>query len=49
METIKRMTRFLSDTGIVQRDISGEIAQYYTYDFLAKATGKTPAELGLNQ
>lgn len=49
LETIKRMTKFLAEIGIVQKDISGEIAQHYTYDFLAKATGKTPAELGLNQ
>jgi ABC-type nitrate/sulfonate/bicarbonate transport system substrate-binding protein len=49
LETIKRMTKFLAETGIVQKDVSGEIAQFYTYDFLAKATGKTPAELGLNQ
>ncbi|HEV8306687.1 MAG TPA: ABC transporter substrate-binding protein [Methylomirabilota bacterium] len=49
LETIKRMTRFLAETGIVQKDISGEIAQFYTYDFLAKATGKSPTELGLNQ
>lgn len=49
LETIKRMTKFLAETGIVQKDISGEIAQFYTYDFLAKATGKSPAELGLNQ
>lgn len=49
LETIKRMTKFLAETGIVQKDVSGEIAQHYTYDFLAKATGKSPAELGLNQ
>jgi ABC-type nitrate/sulfonate/bicarbonate transport system substrate-binding protein len=49
LETIKRMTKFLAETGIVQKDVSGEITQFYTYDFLAKATGKSPAELGLNQ
>jgi ABC-type nitrate/sulfonate/bicarbonate transport system substrate-binding protein len=49
LETIKRMTKFLAETGIVQKDVSGEIAQFYTYDFLAKATGKSPAELGLNR
>jgi ABC-type nitrate/sulfonate/bicarbonate transport system substrate-binding protein len=49
LETIRRMTRFLAEIGIVQKDVSGEIGQYYTYDFLAKATGKSPAELGLNQ
>ena len=49
METIKRMTKFLAEIGIVQKDISAEIAQHYTYDFLARATGKSPADLGLNQ
>lgn len=49
LETIKRMTKFLAEIGIVQRDVSGEIAQYYTYDFLTRATGKTPAELGQTQ
>ena len=49
LESIKRISKFLSDNGVIARDVSGEIAQHYTYDFLSKATGKTPAELGLNQ
>jgi len=49
LESIKRISKFLSDNGVIARDVSGEIAQYYTYDFLSKATGKSPAELGLNQ
>ncbi|HTP95522.1 MAG TPA: ABC transporter substrate-binding protein [Burkholderiales bacterium] len=49
LESIKRISKFLSDNGVIPRDVSGEIAQYYTYDFLAKATGKAPAQLGLNQ
>ena len=49
LESIKRISKFLSDNGVIARDVSGEIAQHYTYDFLAKATGKSPAELGLNQ
>ena len=49
LESIKRISKFLSDNGVITRDVSGEIAQYYTYDFLSKATGKSPAELGLNQ
>ena len=49
LESIKRISKFLSDNGVIPRDVSGEIAQHYNYDFLAKATGKTPAELGLNQ
>ena len=49
LESIKRITKFLSDNGVIARDVSGEIAQHYTYDFLARATGKTAAELGLNK
>jgi len=49
LESIKRISRFLSQNGVIARDVSGESAQHYTYDFLAKATGKSPAELGLNR
>jgi len=49
LESIKRISKFLSDNGVIARDVSGEIAQYYTYDFLSKATGKSPADLGQNQ
>jgi ABC-type nitrate/sulfonate/bicarbonate transport system substrate-binding protein len=49
LESIKRISKFLFDNGVIQRDVSGEIAQHYNYDFLAKATGKAPAQLGLNQ
>ena len=49
LESIKRISKFLSDNGIIARDVSGEIAQHYTYDFLSRATGKSPAELGQNQ
>src|SRR5687767_3502186 len=49
LESIKRITRFLSDNGVITRDVSGEIGQHYTYDFLAKATGKSPEQLGLKQ
>jgi sulfonate transport system substrate-binding protein len=49
LESIKRISKFLSDNGVIARDVSGEISQHYTYDFLSKATGKSPAELGLNQ
>src|SRR6266545_7533636 len=49
LESIKRISKFLSQNGVIARDISGEIAQHYTYDFLAKATGKSPADLGLNR
>ena len=49
LESIKRISKFLSDNGVITRDVSGEIAQYYTYDFLSKATGKSPSDLGVNQ
>ena len=49
LESIKRISKFLSDNGVIARDVSGEIAQHYTYDFLAKATGRAPADLGLNR
>ena len=49
LESIKRISKFLSQNGVIARDVSGEIAQHYTYDFLAKATGKTAVELGQNK
>lgn len=49
LESIKRISKFLSDNGVITRDVSGEIADHYTYDFLAKATGKSPEQLGLKQ
>ncbi len=49
LASITRISKFLSDNGVITRDVSGEIAQHYTYEFLAKATGKSPAELGQNQ
>jgi ABC-type nitrate/sulfonate/bicarbonate transport system substrate-binding protein len=49
LESIKRITKFLSDNGVITRDVSGEISEHYTYDFLAKATGRSPEQLGLNR
>jgi len=49
LASITRISKFLSDNGVIARDVSGEISQHYTYDFLAKATGKSPAELGQNK
>ena len=49
LESIKRISKFLSDNGVIARDVSGEIAQHYTYDFLSKATGKSPEQLGVRQ
>jgi len=49
LESIKRISKFLSDNGVITRDVSGEIAQYYSYDFLSRATGKSAEQLGLKQ
>jgi sulfonate transport system substrate-binding protein len=49
LASIKRISKFLSDNGVIARDVSGEVDQHYTYEFLSKATGKPPAALGLNQ
>lgn len=49
LESIKRISKFLSDNGVIARDVSGEVAQHYTYDFLSKATGKSPEQLGVRQ
>jgi len=49
LESIKRISKFLSDNGVITRDVSGEIGQYYTYEFLSKATGKPPEQLGIKQ
>lgn len=49
LASITRISKFLSDNGVITRDVSGEIAQHYTYDFLAKATGKSAVELGQNK
>jgi sulfonate transport system substrate-binding protein len=49
LETIKRISKFLSDNGVITRDVSGEVGEHYSYEFLAKATGKSPDELGLKQ
>ncbi len=49
LEAIKRISKFLSDNGVITRDVSGEISAHYTYEFLSKATGKSAEELGLKQ
>jgi sulfonate transport system substrate-binding protein len=49
LESIKRISKFLSDNGVITRDVSGEVAQYYNYDFLSKATGKSREQLGIKQ
>jgi sulfonate transport system substrate-binding protein len=49
LASIKRISKFLSDNGVITRDVSGEVDQHYTYEFLSKATGRSAAELGQNQ
>lgn len=49
LESIKRISKYLSDNGVIARDVTGDLPQSYTYEFLSKATGKSPAELGQNQ
>ena len=49
LASITRISKFLSDNGVITRDVSGEIGQHYTYEFLSKATGRSAAELGQNQ
>jgi ABC-type nitrate/sulfonate/bicarbonate transport system substrate-binding protein len=49
LESIKRISKFLSDNGVITRDVSGEVSQHYTYDFLSRATGKPAAQLGIGR
>jgi sulfonate transport system substrate-binding protein len=46
LASIKRISKFLADRGVVQKDVSGEIDQYYNFEFLSRITGKSAAELG---
>ncbi len=49
LASIARITKFLSDNGVIAKDVSGDLAQHYSYEFLSKATGKSAADLGQNQ
>jgi ABC-type nitrate/sulfonate/bicarbonate transport system substrate-binding protein len=49
LESIKRISKFLSDNGVIARDVTADIPQSYTYEFLSKAMGRPAAELGQNQ
>jgi ABC-type nitrate/sulfonate/bicarbonate transport system substrate-binding protein len=49
LESIKRISKYLSDNGVIARDVTPDLPQSYTYEFLSKATGKSAAELGQNQ
>lgn len=46
LESIKRISKFLFDNGVIAREVSGEVGQYYTYEFLARATGRGAVDLG---
>ena len=49
LESIKRISKFLSDNGVIARDVTADLPQAYTYEFLSKATGKSAVELGQNR
>jgi ABC-type nitrate/sulfonate/bicarbonate transport system substrate-binding protein len=49
LESIKRISKFLFDNGVIAREVSGEVGQYYTYEFLGRATGRSAADLGQNK
>ncbi len=49
LESIKRISKFLFDNGVIARDVTADLPQAYTYEFLSKATGKSAVELGQNQ
>src|SRR2546422_3491016 len=49
LESVKRISKFLFDNGVIAREVSGEIGQYYTYEFLVRATGRTAVDLGQNK
>ena len=44
--SIKGIAKFLFDNGVIARDVTGEVEQYHTYEFLARATGRSAADLG---
>ena len=46
-DNIERMTQFMFKVGLIRGDVSGELfPDFFTYDYLSKATGKSPVELG---
>ena len=49
LESIKRISKFLFDNGVIARDVTGEVGQYYTYEFLTRATGRSAVDLGQNK
>ena len=49
LESIKRIIKYLSDNGVIARDVTADLSQAYTYEFLSRATGKSAVELGQHQ
>jgi len=49
LQSIKRVTKYLAENGIAQRDVSGDLDKYFNYDLLARATGKSAKELGIDR
>jgi sulfonate transport system substrate-binding protein len=49
LESIKRISTYLADNGVITRNVSAELNRYYDYSFLQKATGKSADELGKGQ
>jgi ABC-type nitrate/sulfonate/bicarbonate transport system substrate-binding protein len=46
LASIKGIAKFLFDNGVIARDVAGEVEQCHTYEFLARATGRSAADLG---
>jgi ABC-type nitrate/sulfonate/bicarbonate transport system substrate-binding protein len=46
LESIKRISKFLSENGVIARDVSGDLPQAYTFDLLSRATGRSAVDLG---
>lgn len=49
LQSIKRITSYLAENGIITKDVSADLDNSYDFSFLSKATGKSPAELGRDE
>lgn len=49
LESIRRITRYLAENGVIVRDVSAELNRSYDYQYLEKATGRSAADLGKGQ
>jgi sulfonate transport system substrate-binding protein len=49
LESIKRISTYLAENGVITRNVSAELDRYYDYSFLQKATGKSADDLGKMQ